>query len=496
MSLFHLHRTRDALLRGDLSSFIARSFRQLNPSTRYLPNWHIDAIAQHLEAAQRRQITRLLINMPPRALKSHCVSVTWPAYLMGHDPATKIMAASYAQSLSTQHSLECRSLMGARWYQRVFPQTRLKKDQNEKHKFATTSHGVRIATSVGGAATGEGGDFLIVDDPLSALQGQSKSARDAANHWFSHTFASRLNDKERGVIVVVMQRLHEEDLAGHLLARGGWELLKLPAIAPQKMVVDLAPLGGRLLKIREAGDVLHESREGEKLLARAKAELGSRNFAAQYQQEPVPDEGGMVKLGWFGCHRHCEERSDEAISSDCGGRLPQSLALLRNDESFSITQSWDTAIKSGPSNDPSVCITFAEMGGVHYVLDVHRARLEYPELKRAAMRLAEEWKPQAMLIEDKASGQSLLQDLRRESALPVIAINPRGDKLTRFAAVTPLIEAGKVSLPHEAPWLAEFEHEMMAFPQSAHDDQVDALSQYLNWVRGKQNGAKMGIRRL
>lgn len=472
-----LHRSRDALLRGDLSSFIARSFRQLNPATPYLPNWHIDAIAQHLDAAQRGQITRLMINMPPRALKSHCVSVAWPAYLLGYNPSAKIMAASYAQSLATQHSLECRALMSAGWYQRIFPQTRLKRDQNEKHKFATTRHGVRIATSVGGAATGEGGDFLIVDDPLSALQGQSQTARDHANHWFSNTFASRLNDKEKGVIVVVMQRLHEADLSGYLLNRGGWECLKLPAIALEKTVLDLAPLGGRLLKIRKEGNILHSSREGAALLARAKAELGSRNFAAQYQQEPVPDEGGMVKLSWFVRHK------------------AKKAANLQKETHARITQSWDTAIKAGIANDPTVCATFIEREGTHYLVDIFREKLEYPELKRAALRLAEKWNPQAILIEDKASGQSLLQDMRRESALPVIAVNPRGDKLTRFAAVTPLIEAGKVSPPEEAHWLAEFEHELVAFPAGAHDDQVDALSQYLNWIRGKGGGG-MGVRRL
>ncbi len=161
-----------------------------------------------------------------------------------------------------------------------------------------------------------------------------------------------------------------------------------------------------------------------------------------------------------------------------------------------ITQSWDTAIKSGPQNDPSVCLTVGEKDGVHYILDIYRARLEYPELKRAALQQYEIYRPHAVLIEDKASGQSLLQDLRRESDLPVIAINPRGDKLTRFAAVTALIEAGKVALPEEAPWLASFEHELLAFPRGAHDDQVDAFSQYLNWVRSKREGSAMRIRGL
>ncbi len=300
-----LHRRRDQLLREDFSAFIARAFATVNPGTDYLDNWHIHAIAEHLEACRRGEVSRLIINMPPRALKSLCVSVAWPAYLLGMNPSAKIMAASYAQSLSVKHSLDCRSIMEARWYKRIFKQTRLRRDQNEKQKFATTRHGHRIATSVGGAATGEGGDFLIVDDPLSALQGQSKLARDAANHWFSHTFASRLDSKEKGVIVLVMQRLHEEDTAGYLLQRSGseWQHLNLPAIAPERTVIDCTPFGGQLVKLREEGEVLHPNREGEALLARAQSELGSRHFAAQYQQAPVPDEGGMVSLGWFKRYR-------------------------------------------------------------------------------------------------------------------------------------------------------------------------------------------------
>lgn len=161
----------------------------------------------------------------------------------------------------------------------------------------------------------------------------------------------------------------------------------------------------------------------------------------------------------------------------------------------SITQSWDTAIKSGRQNDASVCLTFRFCEGVHQLIDAQVMRAEYPELKRAVLTLSARFQPEAILVEDKASGQSLLQDLRREGRLPLIALQPRGDKLVRVARVTPMIEAGLVALPFFAPWLAAFEAELAAFPNGAHDDQVDALSQYLGWVRDSA-GQRPTIRRL
>lgn len=443
------------LLKRDFPTFIGKTLATVNPSAAYLPNWHIDLIAEYLEAARRGDITRLIINMPPRALKSVCVSVAWPAWLLGHNPSNRIMAASYSQSLSLKHSLDCRLVVSSPWYRRVFPDVQLAGDQNEKHKFMTTRRGFRYATSVGGTATGEGGNFLIIDDPLNPMQAMSSPGRDEANHWFDHTFASRLDDKKKGVIVLVMQRLHGNDLTGHLLAKGGWRHLCLPAITVVPEVHDF----GTVSKKREAGELLHADRENAELIARAKIELGSAAFAAQYQQQPLSEEGAMLKAWWF---RRYKE-------------MPPSHER--------IVQSWDTAIKSGSAHDASVCLTFAEHEGKSYLLDAQTMRAEYPDLKRVFYALAERWKPQAILIEDRASGQQLLQDARRETSLPLIARNPKADKVTRFAAVSAMIEAGRVWLPEQARWLADFESELFAFPNGSNDDQVDAFTQYLDWLR-------------
>jgi hypothetical protein len=285
----------DAWTQQDFLFFLRRVMATVAPHTAFLPNWHMGAIAAHLDAAARGEITRLIINMPPRMLKSTMVSVAWPAWLLGHRPGTRIMAASYAQSLATRHSLDCRTVMQSPWYQRVFPHTRLSADQNEKDRFATTQRGHRIATSVGGAATGEGGNILIVDDPLNPLQAAQASSRDAANRWFDHTFVTRLDDKRAGAIVVVMQRLHAEDLSGYLLEREGWVHLSLPAIAPERTMIAC----GDFEYVRPAGEPLHEAREDAVLLARTQRELGSAQFNAQYQQQPVPHEGGLLRPHWF-----------------------------------------------------------------------------------------------------------------------------------------------------------------------------------------------------
>lgn len=454
------------MLRADFDVFIAKTLMTVDPSVEFIPNWHIHLIAQYLEAVRCGKIRRLIINMPPRSLKSVCVSVAWSAWLLGKNPAMRIMAASYAASLSLKHSLDCRHVLQTAWYRQVFPQVQLLRDQNEKHKFLTSKRGFRLATSVGGAATGEGGDILIVDDPLSPSQAASQQMRSFANSWFDHTFSTRLNDKSKGAIVLVMQRLHENDLTGHLLAKGGWTHLCLPAVAMRHEHFDF----GRISRLRAPGELLHPARENHELIHRAKLDLGTAAFAAQYQQQPLPDESAMLKRAWL-----------------------KRYTMRPLGENIRITQSWDTGVKVAQENDPSVCITFAESSGQHFVLDVDVGRYEYPVLRQRVIDLASTWRPHAILIEDAASGQGLVQELR--ARLPIIAQRPHTDKITRFSSVVAMIEAGQLWLPDDAVWLADFESELLTFPKGRHDDQVDALTQYLQWMRQKTYDL-MKIRRL
>ncbi len=461
-----LNQRMDQLSAGDFTIFLRRVLATVAPAAVYSHNWHIEAIAAHLHACARGDIRRLVINMPPRMLKSTLVSVAWPAWLLGHEPALRLMAASYGQALANKHSQDCRLVMQAPWYRRIFPETRLSARQNEKEKFATTRQGYRIATSVGGAATGEGGHILIVDDPLNALQAGQHAQRETVNAWFDHTFATRLDDKQRGAIVVVMQRLHVDDLSGYLLERGGWHHLNLPAIAP----VDTLVRCGAFSYARPAGEALHAAREPLALLEQVKGELGSTNFSAQYQQQPIQREGALLRPFWF-------KRFEGMPEGSC-------------------VQSWDTAVKAGDGHDASACATFVVQDGVHHLVDMLVARLEYPALKRAICNHAARFSPVAVLMEDKASGQSLLQELRGETELPLIARMPVQDKISRMERVTPMMEAGQVALPKVAGWLAALEEELFRFPDSGHDDQADAISQYLNWVRERGLKPKPNLRRL
>ena len=459
----------DAASRIHFSLFLRRVVATIAPATRYAHNWHIDAIAEHLAACAAGSMQRLIINLPPRMLKSTMLSVAWPAWVLGHAPSTRIMAACYAQSLSIKHSTDCRVVMEAPWYRALFPHTQIADDQNEKDKFATTLRGYRRAVSVGGAAIGDGGSILIIDDPLNPLQASHFHQRAAVNEWFDHTWATRLDDKQNGTMLLVMQRLHPEDLSGYLLAKGGWEHLCLPAIAPEKTIIQL----GAFSHVRAQGEVLHEAREPAWVLERLKVDLGSANFNAQYQQMPQVQSGGLVHAHWF---------------------VRVAPAPIMEGERY--VQSWDTGVKAGDRNDPSACATFALRDGLHVLVDMLRVRMEYPELKRCIMNHAARYQPEAILIEDKASGQSLLQDLRRETDLSLIACMPDADKVTRLLRVTPLMEAGKVALPRVASWLLAFETELFQFPDGAHDDQVDAVSQYLNWVRGRGAHDQLRVRRL
>lgn len=285
----------DRLSRENFGLFLRRVMATTSPQVQYQHNWHIEAIGLYLAACAAGEIRRLVINLPPRMLKSTIVSVAWPAWLLGQRAGARIMAASYAQSLALKHSTDCRSAMRSPWYNRVFPDTVLSDDQNEKDRFMTTARGHRIAVSVGGAATGEGGNILIVDDPLNPLQANFRTQREAVNAWFDHTFLTRLDDKQRGAIVVVMQRLHADDLSGYLLQKGGWEHLCLPAIAPKRVIIRIDDA----CFTREAGEALHASREPLELLEQTKRELGSVQFSAQYQQAPQRLSGSVIKPHWF-----------------------------------------------------------------------------------------------------------------------------------------------------------------------------------------------------
>lgn len=451
-----------AIMRRDFYAFIHRCFLELNSKARFVPSWHVELVAANLDACRRGKIHRLIINEPPRNLKSVCGSVAYPAWILGDDPGASVLCVSYAQELAEKHSRDCRTVMNSAWYQRLFP-TRLSAEKQSAQEFVTTKGGSRIATSVGGVLTGRGADFIIIDDPLKPSDALSDTRRREANEWYEHTLYSRLNDKRTGCIILIMQRLHEDDLVGHVLEREEWKVLSLPAIAQEDEEHVIETIYGKKRFTRRAGEALHPEREPLEVLGRIKATLGEYNFASQYLQQPAPLEGGLVKAAWF--KTYTEE--------ELPGHFDQ------------IVQSWDTANKPTELADYSVCTTWGVKAKKIYLLNVFRRKLNYPDLKRAVREQADMHEPTVVLIEDRASGTQLIQELVDEGLETVKAVTPEGDKVMRFNAQTATVENGFVYLPSEAPWVADFIHEITTFPNCKYDDQADSTTQALAWI--KQN---------
>jgi predicted phage terminase large subunit-like protein len=455
------HQAYAALLRSNLASFVWKCFLTISPGTTYLRNWHVDAIVHRLMGVHHGEICRLLINQPPRSLKSICVSVAYAAWLLGHDPRRRIIVVSYANELALELHRQFRMIIDAPWYRTLFPGMQPARDSGLE--LVTTLGGGRFATSVGGTLTGRGGDLIIIDDPLKAEEALSEVARNRVIDWYAGTLVSRLNDKKGGPIVVVMQRLHENDLAGHLIEQGGWTHLDLPAIAVEDAVIALPE--GRTMR-RLVGQVLHPEREDKEALERIREEIGSLMFSAQYQQRPVPLEGNLIRRGWF---QFCDDLPERGA-----GR---------------VVQSWDIAMTTGSSNDYSVCTSWLMTKHDYYLLDVFRARLKYPDLRRKVAVLAEKFDAGTILVEDAGPGMALLQDLRRDvpqGMIRPIGQKPEGSKADRMIAQSAKIEAGHVYLPRDSGWLDTFLLEILAFPNGRYDDQVDSVSQFLNWAARKK----------
>ena len=314
----------NAALRTDFRAFAHRCMLWLNPGAPYLHNWHIDAIAYQLDRVMRGETTRLIINLPPRSLKSILVSVIFPAFLLGHDPSRKIFGISYGGEIAAKHASDFRSIVESAWYRKAFPKMQTTRMANSD--VFTTMRGFRKTTSVNATLTGLGGDCFIIDDPIKPVDAQSDALRNAVNNWFSNTLSSRLDNKATGIIIVVMQRVHLNDLTGHLLENSrGWELLKLPAIAE---VGESVPLAEGRFHVRRPGEVLHPEREPREVLDNMLREQGPDIFSAQYQQEPVPPGGALIKREWLRYYRQAPERDYEVTVFRAGTPPPRTAPRM------------------------------------------------------------------------------------------------------------------------------------------------------------------------
>jgi predicted phage terminase large subunit-like protein len=439
-----------ALARNDLAVYCALAW------PRFEMAHHHRLVVEKLEAVERGEIDRLMIFLPPRHGKSLITSQLFPPWYLGGHPDRSVIAASYGAELALDFGRRVRNFVADPLQAAVFPSCKLATDSTAAHRFNLMAGGAYYAVGAGGPLTGRGADLLLIDDPIkSDVQAYSALERRSLQSWYETVAYTRL--QPGAAIVLIQTRWHEDDLAGWLLrehADDGWAVLTLPAIAEADE------------SWRREGGALWPKRFPAAKLGQIRAAIGGAAWQALYQQRPAAAEGAVFKREWWRSY----------TSATLPARFEQ------------VVLSLDTAFKAGASNDYSVGLVLGVGATGYFVLDVFRDRVEFPELKRKVEMLAERWHPNVVLIEDKASGQSLIQELRTSSRLPVHPIKVDSDKVTRANAVTPLLEAGRALLPESAPWLADFMDEVSSFPAAPHDDQVDALTQALNYSREANPG--------
>lgn len=437
-----------------LSYFIRRAWRHIIPD-KYVHGWHIDAIAEHFEAMANGQINRLLVNVPPGTSKSTITGVMYPAWLWGPkgQPQHRYIGAAHEQGLAVRDARMMRELVTSEWYQDLWP-VELAGDQNEKLYFENKSRGFRQACAVA-SMTGRRGHTIAWDDPLSPEKAHSQARLDTAIRVFSETLPTRLNDPSKSAIVVVMQRLHERDPAGHILSNDlGYEHLCLPMeFEPARRCV--TSIGWQDPRTA-SGELLFPERFPRYVVERDKIALGVYATAGQFQQQPAPSGGGIFKEEWIRYWRTIPEIEYRMIYAD-------------------------TAMKTGQENDYSVFQHWAKCkDGKIYLLDMIRGKWEAPQLLTHARAFWDKCKNQnagtlrKMKIEDKASGTGLIQQLK-QGGVPIEGIQRSKDKTSRGYDTAPQVEVGNVLLPEQHACLSDILHEIALFPNGQNDDCVDPL---------------------
>ena len=462
-----------SILQYTFVQFLTEAWQILEPVTERQWNWHLDLICEYLTLIQKedfknafgQQCEGIIFNVPPRTMKSLLISVFFPAWVWTIKPERRFMFVSYSEKLSTQHSIYRRAVMESDWYQERWGTVfRFSKDQNLKHHYENSRRGAMFATGMQSTATGLGGDILIFDDPLNPEQALSDAEREAINLRFDSTFRSRINDPKTGVKIIVMQRLHELDLTGHVLSkeRDRWKHVSLPAIAEEPE--DAAYPVTEKPHHRNPGDLLWPERLPQAFLDSQKIGMGSWAFAGQYQQNPAPLDGGIIKRAWVRFYRE----------------LPANFDYL--------VQSWDCTFTGGDRSDFVAGQVWGRSGATYYMLPYRiYERLDFAPT-RAAIKSCHALFPKAnaILIEDKANGPAVIDELRKEIAV-IVPVSPNGGKLSRAQAMAPLWESGSVQLPDpqvfNLPWMETYIHSICTFPRAAHDDDVDATSQALTYMR-------------
>lgn len=489
--------------RRSLHEFVRQAWHIVEPADPFVDGWHVAAVCAHLEAVTRGEINRLLINIPPGHAKSLIVSVLWPAWIWTQQPAFRGLFGSYALDLAVRDSVRCRDLVSSDWYTKHFTTHvdsrgdvrtwNLKDDSNAKDWFSNTASGFRVALSVGGASTGWRGDLVCVDDPHNTKKAASDVEREAAIVWWDRAMSSRFNDMRRQRRVIVMQRLHEKDLAGHVEAQGGYEILRLPSLfEPKRRCVTYVrrpdPETGELRREElfrdpreDENELLFPARFTEKVIEQAKVDLGG-DFAAQHQQRPVPAGGLIFEKSWWRFWKPDGTAADERHPRPDGCYEGPARAMPAAFDRLVLSLDANFKGVADKGNDPVVFVVVGCKGADRFVLDRVRLFSGFGATLEQFRVLVRKWpKARTRLVEDKANGSAIVEVLREEVG-GIVPVTPEGGKEARAQAIAPQVQGGNVYLPDGAPWLEEWVSEFASFPRGEHDDQVDALSQALIYL--------------
>lgn len=418
----------------------------------FIPTYHIKVVCDHLQAVAEGRLKRLIINIPPGFAKSLLVSVLYPAWVWLKNPQHCFLTGANSTPLSIRDTVRSRDLINSDWYQYLWAKSFVfSSDQNQKTYYTNDKKGHRVSFSTSSNFTGWRANTLILDDPLSFNDKYSKVKRDKVNQMVGGGLMTRLKSQKNDAIIVMMQRLHYEDVTGFLTEKGGWTVLNLPLefMEATKCVTPIFEDN------RKEGELLWTEMWDANMVKEIQKNLGSVEYSAQYQQCPTELSGGIINLNWFKYY----------------------TVLPKFDR---IVDSWDTAFGEKQENDYSVGTTWGVTQNMYYLLNVYKKQAGMPELKRAILDVHNKFGSTEILVEDRASGKSVVQELTFRTRLPFKLINPEKCKITRAHAAAPTVEAGNVSIPERADWLLDFKEELRMFPAGAHDDQVDSFTQFIN----------------
>ena len=489
-----------------LYAFLAGAWKTIDPSG-FTEGWPIEAIAEHLQAVVDGDLKRLIINIPPRMGKSSITSVAFPAWTWAQShksptsgPGVQFLHASYAQSLSLRDSVKCRRLITSPWYQeRWGDRYALTGDQNAKTRFDNNKGGSRLSTSVGSALTGEGGSIIVVDDPNAAQEAFSEATIESTIEWWDNALSTRLNDPKTGAFVVIQQRLSEEDLTGHILSKdvGDWCHLMLP-MRYEKDRAFINTYGWEDPR-QEEGELLWEERMGEKEVALLERQLGPWGAAGQLQQRPEPKGGGIIKRDWWTLWDQQNFPPVEYLVASL-----DTAFTTKTENDYSAMTVW--GIFTGGNQKAVATRVTGRDGLINFVeerqyseehprvilMHAWQERLELHDLVKKVAETMKIYKVDKLLVENKASGPSVIQELRRiYNHLPFVVepIDLYGahahigiDKISRAHAVVPLFAGGLVYAPDRS-WADMVITQCSTFPKAKHDDLVDTVTMALQYLR-------------